>query len=210
MTRLKTVILPIVLLFLYGCGAISQHAIDEEPKLSIDLNYLGIWKALEDTSSENYFLIQSYRDVFPKVAMYDEIKIDEHYLTNKTKYIFITYMNNGGRNPIYQQFHAFFSKVNNSTFLNISYNGTGEPSSPKEGYFFARIASENFQLSTKTLILEIVTDARVSGAFSSDQLKSYFENNIEKTELFGRTLHLYKVSNYHTSIAGSKVAANRK
>ena len=96
-----------------GCKSVSKFAIEQEPKIEIDTNFLGIWKAVEDTDKANFILVQSKIDLYKTfIDVYNNMDsiykdsstyaecIDDLEKRNANLFYF-SYMNRHGLNALY-------------------------------------------------------------------------------------------------------------
>ncbi len=60
-----------------GCKSYAKFTIDKDPELKTDSMWLGTWKAVEDTDSHNFILIQSPYDLFQSQAKWHNMDTAE-------------------------------------------------------------------------------------------------------------------------------------
>ena len=185
------------ILFITGCKSYSTHSIDEKSKIKIDARLLGTWKAIEDTDTKNCIVVQSYNDLFPNWAPSDVDSV------NKDCYYFVTYLNRHGRNPLYQQFSAFLSKVQNASFLNLHY----WDDSVENGFLLIRIIKMNNAADSITTAL--VADSTLKNIQNSASLRQRISSHLNSSAFYSDTLHFYKVNNVHRSLEEARDNANR-
>ena len=191
-------------LFICSCKSYSKYTIDEKPSIKIDTGLCGIWRAVEDTDKANYVFVQNYFDVHG--ANYTEFSEKKDYL------YYITYFNRHGRNPLYQQWHSFISKVDGATFLNIPYRYSPfwyehkENGPPVEGFFFVRLIK--ISAAYDTLVTAIVSDTTLKSLTSSKEVRNRVKKNVNNPTFYSDTLHFYRVSQYHSNLRESTWKAN--
>lgn len=213
-----------------GCQSYSKHSIDEQPIVKFDNNLLGIWKAVEDTNRYDYIIIQNRRDVYEDLvqmvsgflndsdaskswsrdrvreSIADDYKryCDDKYKEQK---FYISRMDHGGRNPHYERWEAFVSKIGTSTFLNVPYHYHPDEGEDQSGYFFLRILriSEGGNL----IAVAAVKDPALRYMESSREVRKRISEKMLLPSYYSDTLHFYKVSDYHASVEGSVAVANK-
>jgi hypothetical protein len=135
----------------------------------------------------------------------------EEFKEKKDHYYYITYFNRHGKNPLYQQWHSFLSKVNNATFLNVPYRYVpimnGHANGPsKVGFFFVRLIK--ISPAFDSITTAVVSDTTLWQLTSSKEVRDRLTKNMNKPTFYSDTLHFYKVSGYHLSLEESKQKAN--
>jgi hypothetical protein len=196
-----------ILLLCTACRSYSPYRLEMVPS-NIDTNLLGIWKAEEDTDRANYFLVQSEGYRYPETSKF---KSDNRYLSTTSTY-FITYMDHKGINPHYQQFSAWLSKIGQARFLTILYWHQKVDSAGEYyrdwGYFFVRLI--DFNAERKKLTTAIIADTTLPRIGSMDELRRLVQVNIEESTFYSDTMHLTKISDFHSGLSESQVYANPK
>ena len=188
----RSAIAIILIACITSCKQTSKFAIDREPGIKIDSSLLGIWKAVEDTDSRNYFFVQTNYDVHGGTDNYFTIYDNNYY---------ITYFNMHGKNPLYQQWSVFLSQVGRHRFLNI-----GDVNTELGGYIFLSL----IKATNDSLTTAVVADTMLKYANSNKEVRKRIEKNMSTPAFCSDTLHLYKVSGYHLSLRGSMKIANPK
>ena len=196
-----------------GCKNISEYPIDSHPlAANLDTNLYGIWKAKEDTSSRDYFIVQSNQQVFNEyLDIYKNANKEwtseeghrsvlKRYEQNKYGYL-ITYMNHAGTNPICLHWPVFLSKIRTTTFFNI-----GGKEGNLEGYMFARIVQ--IDLKQNNFTVAMVADTTLRALKNSMEVRDRLEKNLNNPAFYKDTFHFFKVSGYHASIEQSGSKAN--
>ena len=184
-----------------ACKSYSRYSIDQQPQISIDTRMLGTWKAIEDTDAKNCVVVQCYRDLFHKSgpSFADSVKNAGNY--------YITYLNRHGRNPLYQQFEAFLSKVQNAYFLNFHYdNATWEDTTE---YGFVLVKFIRINPTYDTVITALVADTSLKKITCSASLRKRISAHLNNPAFYSDTLHFYKVNNVHRSLEEARDNANR-
>ncbi len=188
------------------CKSFSKYRIDEKPEIKIDSSLFGIWKAVEDTDKANYILVQSHSDIVAGTGSTDSSFYN-------TYFYYFTYMSRHGTNRRYEKFNAFLSKVENVNFLNIVYSytphvgGEFKIEQTEEGYLFVRLIYLNH--TKDSLITTIVADTTLKYLAGTDMVRKQIRDKLNAPAFYADTMHFYKVSNYHSSLNGSKIEANR-
>lgn len=216
---------------LTGCQSYSKYTIDEKPIVKFDKNLLGIWKAVEDTNRYDYIIIQNRRDVYEDLVQmvsnfqqdseaskyWSRDRVRESITSDYKSYcddsykeqkIYISRMDHGGRNPHYERWGAFVSKVGAATFLNVPYHYSADKGGEDQsGYFFLRILriSEGGNLIT----MAAVKDPALRYMESSAEVRRRITEKMQLSSYYSDTLHFYKVSDYHASVEGSVTVANK-
>ncbi len=217
--RFSYIIHVLIIVLFWGCKSYSKFAIDKNATIKIDTNLLGIWKISEDTDKANYLLVQSPYDVYLSAYSSDSPHYDPQYyerydrflLCNNSKY-FITRFTAHGKNPQYQQWDAFLSKVKAEKFININYaytpytNGRYETERETHGYFFVRLMKVN--TTYDSMAITIATDTTLRSTTSSKEVRKMIQRNLDNPAFYKDTLHCYKVSGYHLSLVESMKKAN--
>lgn len=221
---------------LAGCQSYSKYTIDEKPIVKYDNNLLGIWKAVEDTNRFDYIIIQNRRDVYEDLSQmatnylndseagkyWSRDRVRESITSGYKSYIddkfkeqkfYISRMDKGGRNPHYERWGTFISKIGTSAFLNIPYHyypdvvAEGADEEGQSGYFFLRILqiSEGGNLIT----VAAVKDPALRYLENSGEVRRRIAAKMHLPSYYSDTLHFYKVSDYHASVKGSVTFANK-
>ena len=180
-----------------GCKSYSKYTIDDRPLIKIDTSLFGTWKAREDTDTKNFILIQNFYDVAHKYKEMHSDSSDE--VKNKDFDYYITYFDRNGRNPHYQQWTVFLSKINSAIFLNSNYRYE-----ETYGYFFIRL----IKIVHDTITTSIVADTTLKYLTSSKEVRNRIAKNINNPGFYSDTLHFYKVNNYHLSLNEAVLKAN--
>ena len=191
-----------------SCKNVAKYSMDNKPAIKIDTNLCGIWKVVEDTDKADYILVQNYDDVL-YVPSNKEKRPNEgdlnytDYQEKKDYFYYVTRMDSHGRNPHYQQWGAFLSKLNGIKFLNIAYfYGI------KSGYIFAKILEVNN--THNRITVAVIADTTLKDLNSSKDVSSRIKKNINNSTFYSDTIHFYKVSSFHSSLHGSVAIANPK
>ena len=143
----------------------SKYALDDQPRVPVDTNLIGIWKMQEDSDPHNYFVIEKYNDV---------------------QYVF-TYMNREGSNRVYENMGAFSSNVNGTEFINATYlNWKG-----KSGYFLLKVIDKDKRGFDMTLAM--VADTTLKDIGSSTELRDRISKNINNPAYFKKPVHFRKI-----------------
>ena len=119
-------------------------------------------------------------------------------VSNKNYYYF-SYLNRGGKNCSYCQWHGYSSLVDSSHFLNLRYQTDEE-----DGYVFVKL----FESNLDTIIAMIVTDPTMRDFQASSHVKRKIENNLGNRFFYSDTFHFYKVRSGHFSIKEARKIAN--
>jgi len=148
----------------WGVKNVSQYRLDEKSEVKIDEHLQGIWKMAEDTSSHNYFIVE---------------KDGDYGLS-------LTYMNKHGDNRGLEHWGASFSKVKNTTFLQVPNWDWNH-----HGYMFLKINSISTPRSWD-VVAQLVVDPTLYKMTSSEEIRAYFERNLDNPNFYGSELHFRK------------------
>lgn len=205
--------------------------------VTINNALLGTWKVKDDKNKSNFILVQCFDDVFQSrikqygsFNKYIDVLISElreghnstwnpdtdetvvHYrnaLKNKDTYYYITYFNHDGKNPVYQQWNIFFSNIGNHTFANIHctanmLDSPGQFSNGKYGYLLTEVINGGRDKVT----LKLVNNDILRGASDTKGVRDRLTRNINNKKTFDKSIHLYKLNDYHQSFNGAIKRAN--
>lgn len=184
----------LILCSAYKFKPTSKFCIDKQPKVNVDTTLLGIWKLAEDGNKKDYFLVQEYKDVFKDTLPHPR---REPEYAGRHQLYFVTRFDNNGTNPHFQSWPAFLSDIKGNIFINIGDND--------DGSLFTRILSRK----KDTLTIAIVADKMLHELNSCDEVQQRFEKQYTKSSFYNDTLHLYKVSKFHSGLDASKDFANQ-
>lgn len=222
----KLFLLLLVLITAAGCKNYSKYPIDSTASVKPDSRLLGIWKAVEDTNSYDFFVVQKAEDIFDdfkkkwaqyKLGSSQDKKIYDNayneYIVHKDHYLYLTRMVDSGRGDRYRQWGSFISVVGNQQFLNIEYQYSpgfaSKQSLPDErGYLLLRIIAANKAFDTVSVAM--VNDPALKHLTSAEKVRRYVAANQHAHAFYTDTLHLYKVSSYHSSLSQTIFEANPK
>ena len=177
------------------------------------------WYHLDSITKRSYFDEKFLADPERvKMAFYNNLaelyESYDRFIKEKDHYYYITRMDAHGKNPHYQQWSVFLSKVNNATFLNIPYryvpskDGHFISGQTKQGFFFLRLIKINAAYDTITTA--IISDTTLVHLTSSKEVRNRVEKNVNNPAFYSDTLHFYKVSGYHLFLRESVSKANPK
>lgn len=173
---------------------------------------LGIWKAVEDTNSKNFIVVQDGYSIRHDYKLTDsQAKMLFDKQSRDGKY-YITYLNREGRYPLYNQWGAVLSDIDGARFLTEEYSygylpaEIVPPGNLKRGYFFIRLVRMN--KAQDTLVTAIVADTTLKYCTSAREVGRRMEEYRNKASFYSDTVHWYKINSYHYSINGSKAIAN--
>ena len=205
-----------IILLLSACSNVSKYAIDDKPVTKTDPTLLGSWSVTEDTDKHDFIFIQQPEDLANTLLLhrndprhdsmmravfavsstdsFENAFYEEHignYRKEQGYKYYVTYFDNNGTNPHYQQWDASVSKIGNETFLNFHYHD-----SAFQGYSFVRIISQ----STTSMTVAKVADTTLRHLKSSKEVRNLFERNVYKPSFYKDTMHLYRINDYHARI----------
>ena len=143
----------------------APFALDETPGIPADTNLIAIWQMKEDNDPHNYFVMERYK---PNLFVF-------------------TYMNRGGSNRTYENVSCFFSKIENTYFLNV-WNSDRETGRPQ--LFFLKVTDLDSRGWDMTLSL--VTDPTLKDITSREALRDRLKKNLNNAEYFSKPVHLHK------------------
>jgi len=162
-----------VLLFIgatIGCKSYSKYPIDKYPSVKVDTNLIGIWKMKEDTDAHNFFVIERI---------------------NENNYA-VSYLNRGGSNRVYENFHVYFSKISGSLFFNVPYgNYNFDTKILDEGFFFLKLVDIDKRGFDMTLAM--VADPAIKDCKSSKEVSDLIAKNINNAAFYDQPLHFHKI-----------------
>ena len=144
----------------------AKYALDKTSSVIADTNLIGIWKMDADTDPHNYFVLER----------------SDYY-----NYVF-TYMNKEGSNRTYENIGAFFSDVNGTKFLNLSYY---DWNTHEGGYFFLKVTDidkRGFHLTA-----ELVADTTLHSINSAAEVRERIAKNIDNPNYFKKKVHFRKI-----------------
>lgn len=202
-----------------GCQGYAEFPIDEQPRVKVDTNMFGIWKALEDTNRYDYFIIQTADDLFRDYGQWlsqtykesanstDEFveRFKKMRAEREYKY-FITRMDKDGLNKHYEHFGAYPSKVGRATFINIPY--VNSDNMDEQGFFFVRVL--DVKHNNYLMTIAVVGDKSLRYMKSSAAVRKHIAKNVNNPYFYSDTLHLVRVSTYHESVMDSRNIANHR
>jgi len=180
----------------WGCRSYSRYPIDQKPIIKIDTAILGSWKAVEDTDRKNFLLIQNSHDAIPEGYYTDSADQVKH----KDYYYYITYFNRHGKNPLYQQWTAFLSDINNEKFVNVVYMHEHV-----SGYLLVKL---NINSTNDTITTALVADTALKYFHSSEYVRDQIIKHADDPAFYSDTLHFYKLNGYHGGLRGAVERSN--
>jgi hypothetical protein len=143
----------------------SKFSLDEKPSVPADTDLIAIWKMKEDVDRHNYFVLERY---------------------NYYAYVF-TYMNQEGANRTYENVYAFFSKIGNVDFINVSFYDYDTKSG---GYFFLKITERERGWN---MTLSLVADTTLKDITSREALRERIAKNVNNPNFYGKPVHFHKI-----------------
>lgn len=143
----------------------AKFTLDEQPKILADTNLIAIWKVQEDEDKHNYFVIER---------------------SEPNEYVF-TYMDRGGSNRTYENFHAFVSRVGNESYINVPIY---DFETNTELYCFAKVTAMDKRGWHFTL--NLVTDTTMKNIPNREALRKHIEKNQSNPGFFGKPTHFEK------------------
>ena len=175
-----------------GYKSYAKYPTEEHPEIKIDARLLGTWKAVEDTDSKNSMVVQSFHDVYHSstVSSVDTTRKDCNY--------YITYFNRHGRNPLFLEWTAFLSEIDNTSFLDIKFMDVG----------FTIIRLIKINSACDTITTALIADTTLKDLKSSKLLCHRIASHLNNPSFYCDTMHFYKVNNVHYSIEEARDKAN--
>ena len=172
MKQLLLLIFPVFVVLSFGCKSVSQFPMDEPSAEYLNDKLIGKWKTVEDSDKNNFF------------------EIAKSMAANKYK---VKYWNRGGTNPTYEA-NVFFSKINNTLFLNIPYWHEDREKSYYQtvGYFFVKIVNVNSDYSKLTTAT--VSDTSLGRLGSQLEVYNRIAKNLNNRSYYSDTVHFYKIN----------------
>jgi hypothetical protein len=147
-------------IFFYGCPYDSKVAIDE-PSIKVDKSYTGTWVT---KGGSTQYLVTKLDDYHLKIAQLPYISKDADAKDSKDT----TFYN------------AFFSKIKDASFLNISQK-TKYDAPGNENYYIYK-----FSVKSENEISLIEVTSNIKEKFSSsEKLKKYIEKYMDLSFFFG-------------------------
>jgi hypothetical protein len=172
MKYLLLLLFPLLFIASFGCKSVSRFPMDDpSPDLANNM-ILGKWRAYEDTEKNNFFEVTKSR------------------FANKYH---VKYWNLGGVNPIYESY-VFFSKINNTLFLNVSYwddNRNDSMYYQQTGYILVKIINADHDYNNVTTAT--VSDQGLYAFGSKLEVFNRVARNMNSKSYYSDTLHFYKM-----------------
>ena len=144
----------------------AKYALDEKPAIAADTDLIGIWKMKEDEDSHNYFVIERYEP---------------------NKYAF-TYMNHEGANRTFENDGAFFSKIDNTEFINVHYSNWWNED---RGYFFLKVIERN--PSGFEMTVALVADTTLKDLPDRAAVRARIIKNLNNPDYYKKPVHFHKI-----------------
>lgn len=144
----------------------AYFALDEVPAVRADTNLIAIWKMKEDTDPHNYFVLER---------------------AAANEFVF-TYMNRGGSNRTYENVRAFFSKVGDADFLNVS---CYDRQSGRSRYFFLKVTDA--EKHGRNLEVQLLADATLKDLTSREALRKRIAENVNNPGYYKSPVHFRKI-----------------
>lgn len=144
----------------------AKYALDEKPAIAADTDLIGIWKMKEDEDSHNYFVLERY---------------------DYNSYVF-TYMNHEGANRTFENMPAFFSKIGNAEFINVTYHNWDARTG---GYFFLKVIERDKRGFEMTVAL--VADETLKDLADGAAVRARIKKNLDNPDYYKKPVHFRKI-----------------
>lgn len=167
MKKYISIIFALSVIFIAGCKSVANYPIDDPLAANADDRLIGKWKFREDTNKLNFYTIRKSETPYKYHAQF---------------------WNRSGTNPTYEG-SVYFSKIDNSLFLNIP---CWEEEEEKMTYFFLKILAVNADYSQLTTAT--VFDTTMSTLKSKAEVRERIMKNLDNPEFYSDTVHFYKIN----------------
>lgn len=219
---------------LAGCKSYSRYPIDSKPKVGVDTALLGMWRCMEDTDKANFIEVQNFHDMYHMeenehggIENYLATEIERmqkengpqwnpntdpaiinirNEIDNRKYLYYITYFDNHGTNPHFQQWNAHAATVNKSRFLNINYHNPYSDDKNEKGWLLVRIIKAKHD----TITTAIVADKALINLKSSKDVRSRLTERLNDKRFYSDTMHFYKINKYHFTLNKAIKLANKQ